>query len=146
MADLDAFKAVNDRCGHGAGDALIAAVGEELRLQQRPHDVIARMGGEEFAFVLPRADLEACAKTAERIREAIEHLSIEYEGQRVRATMSLGCSAVADVRTAVADASQDCLARLLRDADRALYEAKRRGRNRVEVAPVGGSKSSESPA
>jgi diguanylate cyclase (GGDEF)-like protein len=146
MADLDAFKAVNDRCGHGAGDALIAAVGEELRLQQRPHDVIARMGGEEFAFVLPRADLEACAKTAERVREAIERLSIEYEGQRVRATMSLGCSAVADVRTAIADASQDSLARLLREADRALYEAKRRGRNRVEVASAGGSNSSKSSA
>ena len=133
MADLDRFKQVNDRCGHGAGDALIAAVGEELRLQQRPHDVIARMGGEEFALMLPGADLEACAAAAERIREAIEHVSIEYLGQRVRATMSLGCAAVADARAASEEASAEILARLLREADASLYEAKRLGRNRVHV-------------
>ncbi len=134
MADLDRFKSVNDLCGHGAGDALIAAVGEELRLQQRPHDVAARMGGEEFALVLPGADLEACTAAAERVRVAIEQLSIEYEGERVRATMSLGCAAVPDVRSAGDEASEEVLARLLREADAALYEAKRLGRNRVEAA------------
>jgi len=133
MADLDAFKQVNDRCGHGAGDALIAAVGEELRLQQRPHDVIARMGGEEFALMLPGADLASCAAAAERIREAIEHVSIEYVGQRVRATMSLGAAAVPDARAATEEAPAEILARLLREADAALYEAKRLGRNRVEA-------------
>ncbi len=122
MADLDRFKAVNDRCGHGAGDALIAAVGEELRLQQRPHDVIARMGGEEFALVLPGAELEACVAAAERVREAIEGVSIEYQGERVRATMSLGCAAVADARAAAEEAPGELLARMLRDADAALYE------------------------
>jgi diguanylate cyclase (GGDEF)-like protein len=137
MADLDRFKQVNDRCGHGAGDALIAAVGEELRLQQRPHDVIARMGGEEFALMLPGADLEACVATAERIRVAIEHVSIEYLGQRVRATMSLGCSAVADARVASEEAPAEILARLLREADASLYEAKRLGRNRVHARVAG---------
>ena len=136
MADLDAFKSVNDLCGHGAGDALIAAVGEELRLQQRPHDVIARMGGEEFALVLPGADLEACGLAAERVREAIEKLSIDYGGQRVRATMSLGCAAALDVRALRAETAAAILARLLHAADSALYEAKRRGRNRVERAPA----------
>ncbi|HST00605.1 MAG TPA: diguanylate cyclase [Usitatibacter sp.] len=137
MADLDRFKQVNDRCGHGAGDALIAAVGEELRLQQRPHDVIARMGGEEFALMLPGADLEACVAAAERIREAIEQVSIEYLGQRVRATMSLGCSAVADARGASEEAPAEILARLLREADASLYEAKRLGRNRVHASVPG---------
>jgi diguanylate cyclase (GGDEF)-like protein len=140
MADLDRFKTVNDLCGHGAGDALIAAVGEELRLQQRPHDVIARMGGEEFALVLPGAELEACVAAAERIREAIEGVSIDYQGQRVRATMSLGCTAVADARAAAEEAPGELLARMLRDADAALYEAKRLGRNRVQAAPLPGGR------
>ena len=144
MADLDRFKAVNDLSGHGAGDALIAAVGQELRLQQRPHDVIARMGGEEFALVLPGADLDACSATAERVREAIERLSIEYEGARVHATMSLGCAAVVEPR--VDDPPEQILARLLREADAALYEAKRLGRNRVHVAAPPERSSAKSPA
>jgi diguanylate cyclase (GGDEF)-like protein len=102
--------------------------------------VIARMGGEEFALVLPGAELEACVAAAERIREAIEGVSIDYQGQRVRATMSLGCTAVADARAAAEEAPGELLARMLRDADAALYEAKRLGRNRVQAAPLPGGR------
>jgi len=137
MADLDAFKAVNDEAGHGAGDALIAAVAAELRAQQRPNDVVGRMGGEEFAFVLPGADLAACAAAAERIRVAVEKLSVAYEGRAVRATISLGCAALDDPKSDGAPDASALLARLIRDADRALYEAKRQGRNRVHAG--GGS-------
>jgi diguanylate cyclase (GGDEF)-like protein len=141
MADLDRFKSVNDLGGHGAGDALIAAVAEELRAQQRPHDVIGRMGGEEFAVVLPAADLEACARAAERMRAALEGLSIDYQGERFRTTASLGCTAVADARTGANEAAGELLARLMREADAALYEAKRLGRNRVHLgAPGAGAK------
>jgi len=133
MADLDAFKAVNDEAGHGAGDALIAAVAAELRAQQRPNDVVGRMGGEEFAFVLPGADLAACAAAAERIRVAVEKLSVAYEGRAVRATISLGCAALDDPKSDGAPDASALLARLIRDADRALYEAKRQGRNRVHA-------------
>jgi diguanylate cyclase (GGDEF)-like protein len=133
MADLDRFKSINDLGGHGAGDALIAAVAEELRAQQRPHDVTGRLGGEEFAVALPAADLEACASAAERIRAAIERLSIAYEGESYGTTISLGCAAVSEAKSGDGDAPPELLARLMREADAALYEAKRLGRNRVHM-------------
>jgi diguanylate cyclase (GGDEF)-like protein len=135
MADLDRFKSINDAGGHGAGDRLIAAVAGALRAQQRPHDVIGRLGGEEFAFVLPGADLEATASAAERIRLAVEALEVEWAGAHFRATISLGCAAVRDARSLDGADSAGELETLLRDADAALYEAKRLGRNRVHLAP-----------
>src|SRR5690606_30078585 len=83
MADLDRFKAVNDARGHAAGDRLMTAVAAILRLGQRPHDVVGRVGGEEFGIVLPGADLAAATSAAERIRAAVEALSLEYEGGRL---------------------------------------------------------------
>ncbi|QJR09014.1 hypothetical protein DSM104443_00049 [Usitatibacter rugosus] len=134
MADLDRFKSINDQGGHGAGDRVISAVSTVLRAQQRPHDVIGRMGGEEFAFVLPGADLEATMKAAERIRVAVEALEVEYAGAPFRATISLGCAAVVDAQTLRGSSAAE-LEDLLRAADAALYEAKRLGRNRVHGAP-----------
>ncbi len=133
MADLDRFKAVNDAGGHGAGDRVIAAVARILRAQQRPHDVIGRLGGEEFAFVLPGADLEATVRAAERIRESVEALEEEYSGKRLRVTVSLGCAAAAEAR-GLAPTPAEALEALLREADAALYEAKNLGRNRVQPA------------
>jgi diguanylate cyclase (GGDEF)-like protein len=130
MADLDRFKSINDAGGHAAGDQLLAAVAEILRAQQRPHDVIGRIGGEEFAFVLPGADLEATASAAERIRHAVETLEVSWAGERFHATVSLGCAAVGEARTLGDDPSEG-LEALMREADAALYEAKRLGRNRV---------------
>jgi diguanylate cyclase (GGDEF)-like protein len=134
MADLDRFKSINDAGGHGAGDRLIAEVAGVLRAQARPHDVIGRLGGEEFAFVLPAADLEATTRVADRIRLAVEALEVEFAGKRFRATISLGCSAVVDAQT-LAGSSAAELETLIREADAALYEAKRLGRNRVHAAP-----------
>jgi diguanylate cyclase (GGDEF)-like protein len=132
MADLDGFKAVNDTGGHAAGDALIAAVAQVLRSQQRPNDIIGRLGGEEFAFVLPGADLDACGRAAERIRAAVEALTIEHEGRRYGATLSLGCAAGIPRGPGSRGEAQSTLAALLRGADAALYRAKDLGRNRVE--------------
>lgn len=135
MADLDRFKAVNDEGGHGAGDRVIAAVARILRAQQRPNDVIGRLGGEEFAFVLPGADLEATVLAAERIRESVERLDEEYAGRRFRITVSLGCAAAPEARS-LASPPAEALETLLREADAALYDAKRLGRNRVQRAGV----------
>jgi diguanylate cyclase (GGDEF)-like protein len=135
MADLDRFKAVNDEGGHGAGDRVLEAVARVLRGQQRPHDVVGRLGGEEFACVLPGADLEATARAAERLRGAVELLAVEYEGRSFGITISLGCAAVKDATT-LKGAVEAELETLLRAADAALYEAKRLGRNRSVSAPV----------
>ena len=135
MADLDRFKAVNDEGGHAAGDRVLEAVARVLRSQQRPHDVVGRLGGEEFACVLPGADLEATARAAERLRAAIEALEVEFEGRRFRVTISLGCAAIRDA-TLPERAVGDELEALMRSADAALYEAKRLGRNRSVAAPA----------
>lgn len=136
MADLDRFKAVNDEGGHGAGDRMIEAVARSLRQEQRPHDVVARVGGEEFAFVLPGADLAATVSAAERMRTAIEALDVHYGGKRFHVTVSLGCAAIGEARSLRAEAAKE-LDALLRAADAALYEAKRLGRNRSVAAAEG---------
>ena len=133
MADLDRFKAVNDRGGHQAGDRVMQAVAATLRAAARPHDVLARLGGEEFALALPGADIEATLSAAERIRAAVAALEVEHDGQRFRITVSLGCAAVVDARSLAGTASE-ALERLLREADAALYEAKRLGRDRSVAA------------
>jgi diguanylate cyclase (GGDEF)-like protein len=133
MADLDRFKTINDAGGHGAGDRVLADVAGVLRAQQRPHDVVGRLGGEEFAIVLPGASLEACMRTAERVRAAIESLSVAYQGATYQVTMSLGCASV-QLEPASAGDPDEVLVDLMRRADAALYEAKRLGRNRIEQA------------
>lgn len=132
MADLDRFKSINDAAGHGAGDRVIAAVAAVLRAQQRPNDIVGRMGGEEFALLLPGAGLESTRNVAERIRAAVEALAIDWEGTPLRITMSLGAASTEGAPLLAEDAA--ALERLLREADTALYEAKRRGRNLTVAA------------
>jgi len=119
---------VNDEGGHGAGDRVIEAVAQALATIQRPNDVVARLGGEEFALVLPGANLAATLVVAERVRETVELLQVPYGDRRFQVTMSLGCSAVEDAR-AVTQGAANVVDALMRAADSALYEAKRRGRN-----------------
>lgn len=135
MADLDRFKKTNDALGHGAGDRLLGAVADVLREQQRPHDVIGRLGGDEFALVLPGADLAATQRVAERVRAAVSALRVEWHGERLAATLSLGCTSAPEAGPLSEDPSSE-LARLMRAADAALYEAKRRGRNLSVPADV----------
>jgi two-component system cell cycle response regulator len=123
VLDVDRFKEVNDRHGHAAGDAVLAAVAGRAAAALRGSDVIARFGGEEFAVVLPGADLARAAEAAERIREAVAAEAVTAGGAALSVTVSLGCATlVPDERDARA---------LLARADARLYEAKRAGRNRV---------------
>jgi diguanylate cyclase (GGDEF)-like protein len=128
MADLDRFKAVNDEGGHGAGDRVIEAVAQALVAIQRPNDVVARLGGEEFALVLPGANSKPRMPSPERARETIEALVVPYGERNFRVTMSLGFSAIDDAR-AIPQEAERVVEGLMRAADSALYEAKRRGRN-----------------
>ena len=122
ILDLDHFKLVNDTHGHDVGDEVLRAVATCLRGMTRYHDVVARLGGEEFAVVTPNMDVELLARFAERIRKAIANLSILSGNVRLKVTTSVGL-AVWDHKESAED--------FYRRADRQLYEAKKQGRNRV---------------
>jgi diguanylate cyclase (GGDEF)-like protein len=124
LLDLDHFKQVNDTLGHGRGDDVLAAVGAVLREQLRESDFVGRMGGEEFVMLLPATGREGAVVAAEKIRAAVA--AIELPGVDREITISIGIAVIPD-HAGDADG-------VLRAADRALYAAKERGRNRVEVA------------
>ena len=133
LSDLDDFKQVNDRFGHEAGDRALRAFADILREAVRDVDVPVRLGGEEFAVLLPDTDLAGAANLAERIRAALAAAEIESGSDRIHVTASFGVSCFP-----VAVGAED----LLVDADRRLYDAKRRGKNRVEVSATADARSS----
>ncbi|HZF31712.1 MAG TPA: diguanylate cyclase [Gammaproteobacteria bacterium] len=129
MIDIDHFKAYNDRYGHQAGDHALRRVAQALQLfVSRPLDVLARYGGEEFAVILYDSDMEHAQNVAERMRRAVGELAIEHHGAPsvTEVTISVG---VAAVEPSPGRRSRGAL----QLADQALYEAKVRGRNRVEL-------------
>lgn len=122
ILDLDHFKQVNDSYGHDIGDRVLRAVGKCLRDMTRYHDIVARLGGEEFGIVTPNMNLVGLEKLAERIRDAVSALSIPTGRGGLRVTTSVGLAVWEGKETAE---------EFYRRADRQLYEAKRQGRNRV---------------
>ncbi|UCI05526.1 GGDEF domain-containing protein [Mesorhizobium sp. B1-1-8] len=121
--DLDGFKAINDEFGHAAGDEVLKVFAGELSGNLRPNDIAARMGGEEFALVLKRTMPEMVEGTAERIRMAFAARTIETEAGPLGCTVSAGFAFGSNEGTS--------FDKVLSAADRALYAAKRSGRNRV---------------
>ena len=129
--DVDHFKRVNDAHGHPVGDAVLVAVARAIRDASREVDVVARLGGEEFAVLLPSTDAGGARAAADRIRLAIEQLVVRTDGAVLRVTVSAGIAELAsDPETGNSEGVEQLLAR----ADAALYAAKRRGRNRVVLA------------
>ena len=126
IADLDRFKRINDRRGHGAGDEVLCKAAEIMRGVLRESDINCRWGGEEFAALLVGADRRGAIDVAERLREAWERTDVPFDGRVIRFTGSVG---VATLRPKSLN-----LDRAFQRADRALYRAKEGGRNRVEVA------------
>ncbi len=119
MVDIDFFKSVNDRYGHATGDQVIKAVADVLKTCTRDTDLVGRYGGEEFCVVLPKLYLDKAAQIAERIRQAIEKKSCSG----VKITVSLGVSSL--------ESNTNKPDELVDQADKALYAAKKSGRNRV---------------
>ncbi|MBW1697156.1 MAG: diguanylate cyclase [Deltaproteobacteria bacterium] len=126
MMDLDHFKRINDRYGHTAGDEVLRHVAQQLGKSVRKSDIPCRYGGEEFVVVLPNTGSKHAKIFCERFRKSIEALSIQYNGQQMRVTISIGLAQY-DISSARSTAE------LLEKADTALYVAKKEGRNRVEV-------------
>ncbi|WP_028240972.1 sensor domain-containing diguanylate cyclase [Stutzerimonas azotifigens] len=125
MFDIDHFKRINDTYGHQAGDRVIRTVADVMRAGMRDTDVAGRYGGEEFALLLPDTDCRGAAMVAERLRQAVESLVVEYQEQDIRFTISLG---VADLSLPTTTHAE-----LIERADAALYRSKSAGRNRVTL-------------
>src|SRR5437763_2052576 len=128
LIDLDHFKSINDRFGHTVGDKVLQIFAETTRADLRQTDLVGRLGGEEFTVVLADAGMDNAYLVADRLRKAFAAAAAVVDGEMIYATASIGVSVIIDPR-------QD-LAKLITLADQALYLAKARGRNRVEVAPI----------
>lgn len=126
MLDADHFKAVNDRFGHAGGDEVLRALVASIRATLRGNDVVGRVGGEEFVVLSPGTDLRTAMALGERVRRTVESTPLRIDDQCLRLTVSVG--------VAVAALSERDAAAVLQRADKALYEAKRAGRNRVMAA------------
>jgi diguanylate cyclase (GGDEF)-like protein/PAS domain S-box-containing protein len=125
--DLDRFKQINDSAGHAAGDEVLRQVGAVLRAQLRAGDVVARMGGDEFALLLPGCVVAVALQLAERLRQAISEVGVDQAAGRLTVGASVG---VIEIQPAVSTVVAEWMARV----DAACYEAKRDGRGVVRVA------------
>jgi diguanylate cyclase (GGDEF)-like protein len=123
MLDFDEFKKVNDTFGHETGDLALQQVASVMSTSLREIDILGRMGGEEFAVLLPNTSLEEALLLAERVRQSIENISFEKSKGLLKITASIGVAAFTDEMSDIDD--------LIRNADNALYQAKANGRNCV---------------
>lgn len=121
--DIDDFKKVNDSYGHEAGDEVLKIVGQSIQGHFRVGDISARWGGEEFVVSLPGADLVLAQKIAEKLRQEIENIKIKTRNGEFSITISIG----------IAEYHKGTLVDLLEKADRAMYQAKLKGKNRIEI-------------
>ncbi|BBD08287.1 diguanylate cyclase [Desulfovibrio ferrophilus] len=123
MLDIDHFKRINDTHGHAAGDEVLKILVQTCQDTLRDSDIMGRMGGEEFAVVLPETNASRAFATAERLREKLDKVLVNTQEHEIGFTVSIG--------VATLESKKDSLEDLLKRADDALYEAKRHGRNRV---------------
>lgn len=129
MFDVDHFKRVNDTHGHLAGDGVLVRLAQVTQATIRTEDVLARYGGEEFAIICRGIALLNAGILGERLRARVEQEAFDYQGTRIPVTISVGVAALPEANAATA-------VDLVRDADTALYQAKRTGRNRVCLSGI----------
>ena len=126
MCDIDRFKSVNDRHGHGVGDEVLMAVSNRCQATLRQSDRLARLGGEEFAILLPESDMAGARQTGERLRRLIAERACQTSIGPLTVTVSVGCATL--------ECDDEAIDAVLARADAALYRAKSQGRNRVATA------------
>jgi diguanylate cyclase (GGDEF)-like protein len=131
MLDLDHFKSINDRYGHDTGDEVLKAFCRLATSQLRPNDLFGRIGGEEFASLLPDTGHHDAVRLAERVRSAVETSAHAFGQHAFDLTVSVG--------VAMSDEERSDLSALMDSADKALYRAKKLGRNRVSRRRIGPS-------
>lgn len=127
MIDIDHFKNINDNHGHTVGDSVLKSIAGLLQKTIREVDILARIGGEEFAIILPQTGVEEASSLAERIRQCIEAEAIQHDLLQINITASFGIAACM--------VEGDDLDKMLTKADDALYIAKKKGRNQVKICP-----------
>lgn len=123
LIDLDFFKRINDQYGHPAGDEVLKSVASTIMANCRENEISARVGGEEISIMACDCDLAAASLLAERIRVAIEHSTSNWQNKKIKITASFGI--------ATASASANNAWEIYQAADRALYQAKQTGRNKI---------------
>jgi len=125
MIDIDHFKLINDSYGHNVGDRVLRKIADIFNTTARSYDMVSRIGGEEFLVICARSTLSDSKQLAERLRMAIHSMRLNIEDKTIQASISLGVAAWNEHMTAGED--------MTRAADRALYQAKQNGRDRVET-------------
>ncbi len=124
LLDIDHFKPLNDTYGHVFGDEVLKKITEVIKANSRASDDLVRVGGEEFAILVPETRTEDCLKIAERVRQTVEETDISYKDKKANITISLGVTRYQKGTS---------VAQLFEQADKALYQAKKNGRNQVVV-------------
>ncbi len=128
LLDVDHFKSVNDSFGHAAGDQVLRGMAGVCQETLRDSDLLGRIGGEEFAIVLPETEVDGAFGVAERIRSMVETTKFGYEDRLIDVTVSIGVAACGK--------EGETIEEVMKRADTALYDAKRSGRNKVVTAAV----------
>ena len=130
LLDIDHFKRINDTYGHLAGDYALRTFASTIQQQIRESDIACRYGGEEFVVAMPNMPLEEACNRADSIRRAFKNTSLEFEGRRFSATVSIGVGTIPDASGVHMLDHPD---HLLQKVDQALYRAKEKGRDRIET-------------
>jgi diguanylate cyclase (GGDEF)-like protein len=130
IIDIDNFKHINDAYGHPQGDEVLRYVGSILKQSIRACDILSRYGGEEFTIMLPETDIRGAAVIGERVRRSVEGRLVNCNGNSIKVTVSLGATAFDPVQT------PDNKSMILNAADKALYDAKMNGKNRISIASI----------
>lgn len=124
VLDVDNFKSINDTFGHQCGDLVLSRLAKVLKKELRKSDIIGRIGGEEFSILLIGCNIDSAYEVAERLRKKVEKVNVKFKNKNIKFTISLGVASYE---------KEETLKELINNADKAMYRAKREGKNRTII-------------